>query len=191
MSRISKAFHNTSAFIGYLTAGAATASDFLALLDQGVNILEVGIPFSDPVADGPIIQKAMEEALARNITPEDVLEMVREIRNRSDVAIVLFTYFNPIQKDFPIFLHKAKAAGADGILVIDLPIEEASLYRMECMKNDLDPIFVISPSTPPSRVEHIAKMAKGFLYYACQKGTTGPREGLPEDLAIKIKTIKQ
>ncbi len=184
MSRISKAFANKKAFIGYLTAGKSKPEDFLALLKMGVNVLEVGISFSDPVADGVVIQKAMQEALAANTTPETALEIVRSIRKKSDVAIILFTYLNPIQRDLFGFLKRAKEAGVDGILIIDLPIEE---YRGYC---GLDPIFVISPSTPIERIEKIASLAKGFIYYACRKGTTGAREDLPEDLAEKVAQIK-
>jgi len=191
MSRISKAFHNSQAFVGYLTAGASSAEDFLALQDQGVNVLEVGIPFSDPVADGPVIQNAMKKALEKNTTPDEVLSIVRKIRQNSDIAIVIFTYLNPIQKDLAGFLKKAKDVGADGILIIDLPIEEADEYQQICTELNIDPIFVISPSTPKERMEKIAQKAKGFIYYACRKGTTGARVGLPEDLPKKIEEIKQ
>lgn len=190
MSRISKAFANHNAFIGYLTVGDATKKDFLELVSIGVNILEVGIPFSDPVADGPVIQKAMQRALEKGANAESALKMVAEIRKESEVAIVIFTYFNPIQKDFSLFLRKAKEAGADGILIVDLPLEEASEYCRLCGEIDLDPIFVIAPSTLPARIEEIAKRGKGFLYYACRKGTTGARSDLPADLSEKIAQIR-
>lgn len=190
MSRISKAFKNQEGFVGYLTAGDAEKRHFLALLKQGVNVLEIGIPFSDPVADGEVIQQAMKRALELGTTVEKVLQLTEEIREQTDVAIVLFTYFNPIQKALARFLKRAKEAGADGILVVDLPIEEAEEYRRLCSEVGLAPIFVIAPSTPKERIAQIAKMGEGFLYYACRKGTTGTREGLPEDLEEKISQIR-
>lgn len=190
MSRISKAFANKEAFIGYLTAGDAEKKEFLELLDLGVNILEVGIPFSDPVADGPAIQKAMARALEKGTTPEKVIDLISEIRGQSDVAIVVFTYFNPVQKNLASFMKRAKEAGADGMLIIDLPLEEAGEYRRLCEEFALEPIFVIAPSTPLERIENIAKAGRGFLYYACRKGTTGVRSDLPEDLPEKIAQIR-
>lgn len=190
MSRISKAFAHKKAFVGYLTAGDAQVKDFLDLVDLGVNVLEVGIPFSDPVADGPVIQKAMMRALENKTTPDTVLEIVRQIRAKSDVAMVLFTYFNPIQRDLANFLRRAKEAGADGILVVDLPLEEAAQYRSLTEQIGLDPIFLIAPSTPLDRIEKIAQAGRGFLYYVCRKGTTGKRLGLPEDLKEKVAQIR-
>ncbi len=190
MSRISKAFQNKKAFVGYLTAGDAGKKEFLELVRLGVNVLEVGIPFSDPVADGPVIQQAMNRALQKGTTPEVALEIIREIRKETDVAILIFTYLNPIQKDLASFMLRAKEAGADGMLIIDLPLEESSEYRRLCQELDLAPIFVIAPSTPLERIDAIAKVGKGFLYYACRKGTTGVRAGLPEDLEEKIAQIR-
>lgn len=190
MSRISQAFAKKQAFIGYLTAGDASKERFLSLIEMGVNVLEVGIPFSDPVADGPVIQKAMERSLQVGTTPKKVLQLVSELRKETEVAIILFTYFNPIQRDLKGFLAQAKNAGADGVLVIDLPLEESATYQLLCKEFDLSPIFVIAPSTPPERIHAISKAAKGFIYYACQKGTTGARSSLPEDLAEKITQIR-
>lgn len=191
MSRISKAFADRNAFVGYLTAGDATEEQFLALLNLGVNVLEVGISFSDPIADGPTIQKAMERALKAGATSEKALHLVANLRKHTDAAIVLFTYFNPIQRDLNGFLRRAKQAGADGILIVDLPLEEAGAYRALCKEIGLAPIFVIAPSTPPERIAQISQAAEGFLYYACRKGTTGARSGLPEDLAEKVAQIRR
>jgi tryptophan synthase alpha chain len=190
MSRISQAFADKQAFIGYLTAGDSKKDHFMSLIEMGVNILEVGIPFSDPVADGPVIQRAMERALGAGTTPQSVLELVKELRSSTDVAIVVFTYFNPIQKDLEGFLRKAKEAGADGILVVDLPLEESTTYRNLCQSFGLSPIFVIAPSTPPERIRAICRVAQGFIYYACRKGTTGARSALPEDLPQKVAQIR-
>lgn len=190
MSRISQAFANKRAFIGYLTAGDADKDRFLSLLEMGVNLLEIGIPFSDPVADGPVIQRAMERALLAGTTPEAVLHLVRELRLETNVALLLFTYFNPIQRDLEGFLHQAKESGADGVLIVDLPLEESSSYRRLCKLFGLSPIFVISPSTPPERIQAISAASEGFIYYACRKGTTGARTSLPEDLEQKVAQIR-
>ncbi len=193
-SRIAKAFEKKNAFVGYLTAGDGNSKDhFLGLVKGGVDVLEIGIPFSDPVADGPTIQKAMERALNAGMTAEKTLRLVEELRKETDVPLILFTYLNPVGKDLRGFLMRAKIAGADGILIVDLPLEEADDYREFCRETGLAPIFVIAPSTPPERIGKIAKAiesAEGFIYYACRKGTTGARYGLPEDYAEKIAAIR-
>jgi len=190
-SRIAKAFEKKNAFVGYLTAGDGNSKDhFLGLVKGGVDVLEIGIPFSDPVADGPTIQKAMERALKAGMTAEKTLGLVEELRRETDVPMILFTYLNPVGKDLRGFIKRAKKAGADGILIVDLPLEEADDYREFCREVGLAPIFVIAPSTPPERIGKIAEAAEGFIYYACRKGTTGARYGLPEDYAEKIAVIR-
>jgi tryptophan synthase alpha chain len=153
-------------------------------------LFEIGIPFSDPVADGPVIQRAMERSLKAGGGVAMALDLTRSLRKKTQAPIVLFTYFNPIQRDLRSFLQRAKHAGADGILVVDLPLEESADYRSLCKEFDLAPIFVIAPSTPKERIEAICKVAGGFIYYACRKGTTGARSALPEDLAEKVKQIR-
>ena len=161
-----------------------------SLIEIGVNLLEIGIPFSDPLADGPVIQKAMQRALEAGTTLQQVLTLTAEIRKETEVPIVLFTYYNPIQRNLKEFLSQAKQAGADGILVVDLPLEESADYQHFCRAFELDPIFVIAPSTLPERIRAICNAGSGFIYYACQKGTTGARKNLPEDLADKIAQIR-
>ena len=191
MSRIAKAFAQKNAFVGYLTAGDGDSKvHFLSLLEGGVNVLEIGIPFSDPIADGPTIQKAMERSLKAGTKLKDVLELVSFLRSKTEVPMILFTYFNPIQRDLKGFLQKAKVAGADGVLVVDLSLEESGEYRALCRQIGLDPIFVIAPSTPPERISQIASEGRGFLYYACRKGTTGAREGFPADLETQLRQIR-
>lgn len=195
MSRIKQAFAE-KAKVAYLTAGdggvSASVEYFLALVKGGVNLLEVGIPYSDPVADGPVIQQAMERALSAGITVKDSLEVIRQVRAQSDVAIIVFTYYNPIQGDLSGFLSVAKSAGADGILIVDLPFEEAANYCHLCRSLGLSPITVIAPSTRPERMkELLANVNNGFVYYACQKGTTGTRDGLPLDLASQLDQLRQ
>ncbi len=190
MSRISQAFANRKAFIGYLTAGDADKCRFLSLIEMGVNILEIGIPFSDPIADGPVIQKAMQRALDANTTPQKVLRLVEELRQETDVALILFSYFNPIQKDLGKFLFQAKQSGADGILIVDLPLEESASYRLLCKTLGLCPVFLVAPSTPVERIQEISSASEEFIYYACRKGTTGAKCSLPDDLEQKVAEIR-
>jgi tryptophan synthase alpha chain len=195
ISRIQQLFASDKAFIAYLTAGDGgmqrTLDAALALIAGGVNMLEIGIPFSDPIADGPIIQRAASRSLAARTTLNDVLWLTKQIRQRSDIPLILFSYFNPIlaalQSDF---FGKAKNAGIDGLLLVDCPLEESQFIRQECMQNDIALIYVITPSTPLARIQKINDYAQGFLYYACRKGTTGMRNALPNDFQQKIQTIK-
>ena len=196
ISRIEKLFTNHhKARIAYLTAGDGgiqhTLDAAMALIDGGVNMLEVGIPFSDPVADGPVIQRASQRAISAGTTLKDVLWLVKEIRLRSDIPLILFSYLNPIlaasQSDF---FSEAKHAGVDGLLLVDCPIEESSFIRDACVTNQIDLIYVITPSTPLSRIQYINEYAQGFLYYACRKGTTGVRHGLPDGFQEKMASIK-
>lgn len=191
MSRIKTAFEN-KAKVAYLTAGDGKQNYeyFRALLNSGVNILEIGIPYSDPVADGPAIQLAMQRALDNNTTLKTVFDLVKKLRKTTDAAIILFTYFSPIQKDLEKFLKDANVAGADGVLVVDLPYEEGAEFRFLCEKYAIAPIMVAAPSTSLERIKLLASSGNGFLYYACYKGTTGMRDELPSDLTMRIAEIK-
>jgi tryptophan synthase alpha chain len=190
MSRIETAFAN-KAKIAYLTAGDGDPLYFLALARAGANILEIGMPFSDPVADGPAIQLAMERSLKNGTNIDKVLDIVRQIRSESDAAIILFTYYNPIQNNLEQFLNNAKQAGADGVLVVDLPFEEGAELRFLCNKIGLAQIAVAAPSTSPERIELLSRCGSGFLYYACRKGTTGVRDELPDDMVERIKVVRK
>lgn len=196
MNRFKKVFMtNKKAFVGYLTAGHKGIEYCLdsaaAMIEGGVNILEIGIPFSDPIADGPVIQKAMQDALGRKTSIDDVFLLVSRIREHDkDIPIVLFSYLNPILKIGLDFYAKASEAGADGVLIVDMPLEESKAIHEECSKAGLELIFIISPSTPKKRMKDITKHAGGFLYYVCRKGTTGMKSQLPEDFAEKIQEIK-
>ena len=196
MNRINRVFKKGKAFIGYLTAGQRgldyTLQAALSLIDGGIDLLEIGVPFSDSIADGPVIQKAMNDAVKRKITILDVLKLIKRIRIYSDVPIVLFGYLNPIlQIGYSNIFKRAKEAGVDGFLIVDLPLEESAEYVLECKKYNIAPIFVIAPSTKPERIRQINKKAKGFLYYACRKGTTGMKNNLPEDFKKSLTVIKQ
>ena len=189
MSRIANAFAE-KAKIAYLTAGDGDADYFLALARAGANVLEIGIPFSDPVADGPAIQMAMERSLKNGTNINTVLETVKQIRSQTDAAIILFTYYNPIRHNLEQFLNDASTSGADGILVVDLPFEEGEELRFLCKKVGLAQIAVTAPSTPPERIALLSGQGSGFLYYACRKGTTGIRNELPDDLIQRIREVR-
>lgn len=197
-NRIRNAF-NAKAKVAYLTAGDGgnqSVDYFLALAKGGANVLEIGVPFSDPVADGPVIQAAMERSLKNKTNLNKVLEITRNIRSmieqdsdKPDVAIIIFTYFNQIQGNLDQFLNEAKLAGVDGILVVDLPYEESEELLFLAKYHELSIIFVASPSTSISRVKLLSSKGSGFLYYACRKGTTGVRNELPLDIEQRIKEV--
>ncbi len=195
MSRIQGLFKQKKPFIGYLTAGDGglkqTEEMAFALIEGGVDLLELGIPFSDPIADGPVIQRASERALKEKTTPFQILDLVFSLRKKVETPIVLMTYYNPIFILGFSFLKKAKEVGVDGLIVVDLPPEEAKPYLDQMKTLNLDTIFIIAPSTPPHRILSICKVTTGFIYYACRKGTTGIKKDLPEDLADKVSSIRQ
>lgn len=195
MSRIAKCFNKRKPYIGYMTAGDGgmerTLEAARSLVKGGVDLLEVGIPFSDPVADGPVIQEAMDRSLIGGTKPQDVLSFVEKFRKESSVPIVLFTYYNPLFIGGQPFLEQAAKVGVDGLLVVDLPLEEGEDYQKGAKKVGLDTIFLIAPSTPKERIKRIAAASSGFLYYVCRKGTTGAKEGFPEDLESRVKEIKE
>lgn len=195
MSRIQQLFSHDKARIAYLTVGDGgreqTLTAALALIKGSVNMLELGVPFSDPVADGPVIQCAAARALAEGTTLQDVLWLIQSIRQQSNIPLILFSYLNPILSAMTSdFLKKAKQAGVDGLLLVDCPIEESQAVADACCECDLDLIYVITSNTPLMRIQKLKDHAQGFLYYACQKGTTGMRNALPEDFKEKIRTIK-
>lgn len=193
MSRITKAFA-TSAKVAYLTAGDGVPESinyFRALLNAGVNVLEIGIPFSDPVADGVTIQLAMQRALNNGANLDSAIELITQLRATTDAAIIVFTYYNPIFAQLENFLKKIKLAGADGILVVDLPFEENQTLRELCQQLELSPIMVASVSTPLARIKLLSDNSSGFLYYACRAGTTGMQNKLPEDIKAKVKLVRQ
>ncbi|MCR9191316.1 MAG: tryptophan synthase subunit alpha [Gammaproteobacteria bacterium] len=195
MKRIEQQFQRGKAFVGYLTAGDGgierTLAAALALIAAGVTLLEIGVPFSDPIADGPVIQNAAARSLAQGTTLQDVLWLSQEIRKRSEIPLILFSYLNPILAvSQTSFFHDAKAAGLDGILIVDCPIEASPFIHQRCLVYDLAPIYVLTPTTSFARMQHIDRYGKGCLYYACRKGTTGMRDGLPEDFVSTIQTIQ-
>ncbi len=192
--RINKALKK-KAHIAYLTAGDGgikrTLTAALALIEGGVNMLEIGMPFSDPTADGTVIQRATTRALQGGTTLRDVIWLTEQVRRNSDIPLILYSYLNPILAGLATgFLQEAKQAGIDGLLIVDCPIEELQVVHEQCLQEALAPIYVITPVTPLERIKKIDQQGRGFLYYACRKGTTGVRNALPDDFAEKIQMIK-
>jgi tryptophan synthase alpha chain len=185
------------ALIPYITAGdpslAASLEIALRLEDAGADILELGIPFSDPLADGPVIQLASERALRRGTRPADVIELAAKIRSRSKLGLLLFGYFNPIlQYGLEKFAAAAASAGADGVLVTDLIPEEAAEYRSIVQAAGLDTVFLAAPTSPDERLRAIAQTSSGFIYAVSRTGVTGAREQVPagaRDLVTRLHAV--
>jgi tryptophan synthase alpha chain len=182
--------------VAYITAGDpsldATEKIVLAAADAGADVIELGVPFSDPVADGPTIQRASERALASGTTLAGVLGLVRRIRSKSDVAIVLFSYFNPmLQMGLVKFAAAAADAGADGVLATDLTAEEAGEYRVTLAANGLDAIFLVAPTTTDARLASIAAASSGFLYLISRNGITGAQDSLPVELPAFVRRVRK
>lgn len=200
MNRIDKRFNELKvkgekAFIAYITAGdpdlASTKRVALALESAGVDILELGIPFSDPIADGPTIQAASYRALEARTTLEKIFAMVKRLRRGTDMPIVFMTYYNPVLRyGLRRFFANCRGYGVDGIIVPDLPCEEAGDLIKLARINKIATIFLASPTSTPKRIRNIAKNSRGFIYYVSLTGVTGARSELPEDIASKIKAIK-
>lgn len=173
--------------VAYVTAGDpsldATEKIVLAAAEAGADVIELGVPFSDPLADGPTIQRASERALRAGTTLAGVLDLVRRLRAQSEVPLVLFSYFNPIlQMGLEKFADAAARAGADGVLATDLTAEEGSEYRAILRGRGLDTIFLAAPTSTDARLKRIAEYSSGFLYLISRTGVTGVRDALPEDL---------
>lgn len=199
-TRISKRFAELRAagelgLVAYLTAGDplldATLSYVFALAEAGADVIELGIPFSDPLADGPTIQRASERALKSGTTLASVIELVRRIRQASQVPLVLFSYFNPIlQFGLEKFAATAAAAGADGVLVTDLTSEESEQYRHILHAHGLDTIFLAAPTSSDDRLKKIAACSSGFLYLISRTGVTGAKDSLPDDLPALLRRAR-
>ncbi len=183
------------ALVGYLTAGDPDFDRSLAnireALVSGLDILELGVPFSDPTADGPVIQQAAQRALASGMTVKRALEMVREIRRDSEVPIVMFGYANPFFRyGFDRLCAEGAAAGADGLLVVDVPYEESAPLRDACLAAGLYLIRLIAPTTPVERRAMILGNADGFVYYIITTGVTGARDALSENIQSRLSDLR-
>jgi tryptophan synthase alpha chain len=199
MGRIAGVFNNRTspALIGFTVAGDPdlTTSIRIArtLIHAGTDILELGVPFSDPVADGPTIQRAGDRALAAGTTPDTVFAIVHELRQQSDIPIVLLTYVNTVfRRGIEQFYRDARAAGVDGILIADMPVEEAGEVLEAAEKNAIDQILLVARTTSDERLRTIAANAGGFLYLVSVLGVTGARSGVPQaafDLVRRVKAV--
>jgi tryptophan synthase alpha chain len=191
------AFDHKPGLVVYLTAGDpsldATRAIALAAIDAGASVIELGVPFSDPLGDGPVVQRAMERAVANGTRLKDVLALAKEIHTaRPGAGLIIFGYLNPIlHYGMAKFCDEAKAAGADGVLLIDLIVEEAGEYLAEMARVDLAPIFLASPTSPDERLEAIATHSKGFIYAISRVGITGTQTSLTNDAASLVARIRR
>jgi tryptophan synthase alpha chain len=190
-------FNHKPGLVIYLTAGdpdlATTRDMAIAAINAGADVIELGVPFSDPLADGPVIQRASERAVARGTRLADVLGICREIRDaRPQAGIILFSYLNPvIRMGMPEFACAAKAAGADGVLLTDMIVEEAGEYLEAMRSNDLAPVFLAAPTSPDERLRAIAEHSRGFVYAISRVGITGTQTELAADAEQLVRRLKQ
>jgi len=201
MRRITNCFSSLKksksvALIPYITAGDPALDITLSLMHElvnsGADLIELGIPFSDPMADGPVIQKASERALMHGTSLMDVISVVAEFRKKNDITpVILMGYLNPVEiMGYAEFSKRAKVAGVDGVLVVDMPPEEAGDLNSELDNNNIDQIFLLSPTTTDERLEKICSKASGFLYYVSLKGVTGSNRLNTDDVKQKFFHIR-
>lgn len=183
-------------FIPYLTAGDPSiewTEEYIRILaEAGADVVEIGVPFSDPVADGPVNQRSSERALRNGVTLRAVLDLVARVRSGGCVIpIVLFTYYNPLLRTgVATFARRASHAGADGALVLDLPVEEADAYRAAMRESRLDTVFLAAPTSTPERLQAIDQRSTAFVYYVSRLGVTGMRDQLPVSLGVEIRRLR-
>ncbi len=200
MTRITERFNQLKregrkAFIPYITAGdpdlATTEKLILALADAGADVIELGVPFSDPMADGPVIQRASERALKTSIGVADILPIVERVRQTCDVPILLFTYFNPLlqfaQNDLGVRL---KAAGVDGVLITDLIPEEADAFVAEMRAAEIDTVFLAAPTSTDERLNQIGRYSSGFVYVVARTGVTGMRASVATEVESLVARVR-
>jgi tryptophan synthase alpha chain len=190
-------FESKPSLVAYVTCGdpdlATTKEVILAAIEAGAGLIELGVPFSDPVADGPVIQRASERALRHGTNLEHVLTLAAEIREHSQSAgLVVFSYLNPILRmGLAKFCRVARAAGVDGMLITDLPIEESQDYIREARNNDLATIFLAAPTSTDPRLKQIGELSSGFIYAISRTGVTGERQQMSKDAQILVKRIRR
>ena len=190
-------FQHKPGLVVYLTAGDpslnATRAIALEAIDAGADVIELGVPFSDPLADGPVIQRASERALARGTRLKDVLALAREIHDaRPRCALIIFTYLNPILRyGLHKFADDAAAAGAEGVLVTDMIVEEGAEYLAEMERVQLSPVFLAAPTSPDERLQAIATHSRGFVYAISRTGITGKQQSLTADAAALVERIRR
>jgi tryptophan synthase alpha chain len=190
-------FHNRPSLVAYVTCGdpdlATTRDVVLAAIDAGADVIELGVPFSDPVADGPVIQRASQRALHSGTTLADVLRLAAEIRQHAQsTGMIIFSYLNPILRmGMERFCKIARHAGVDGALLTDLPVEEADGYLREMRRSDLAAVFLAAPTSTDERLKRIAQASSGFVYAVSRTGVTGSRQQLPEDARKLVRRLRK
>lgn len=195
MSKIAEAFKNKKAFIAFLTAGDPspdmTAEYILAIAEAGADLVEIGIPFSDPTAEGPVIQEANIRALKAGMTTDKAFEIVEEVRKKSQVPLAFMTYLNPVfHYGYEAFFTKCEALGVDGIIIPDLPFEEKEELSDIAARHGVDTISMIAP-TSRQRIQKIAGQASGFIYVVSSMGVTGVRSKIETDIAALAASIRE
>ncbi|MBM3777447.1 MAG: tryptophan synthase subunit alpha [Acidimicrobiia bacterium] len=201
MSRLTAIFDRIRAdgrpgLVTYVTAGdpdLERSADILRALDRaGADVIEVGVPFSEPLADGPVIQRATERALASGTTLASVLDLIARLRSELKAGLVLFSYANPIFRfGLDAFAERAAAAGVDGVLVLDLPIDEAGEFRGMLSSRQIDTIFLLSPTTSDGRLRQASRLGSGFLYVISRLGVTGAREAIADGAEQMVRRVRQ
>ncbi len=191
------AFYNKPGLVAYVTCGdpdlATTRKIVLAAIGAGADVIELGVPFSDPVADGPVIQRASERALKRGTCLSQVLTLAAEVRQHSQSAgLIVFSYLNPIlQMGMEKFCTVARHAGVDGVLLTDLPVEEAGEYLQLMRSHDLAPVFLAAPTSPDARLKRIADASRGFVYAVSRTGVTGARKEVADDARKLVRRLRR
>jgi tryptophan synthase alpha chain len=189
-------FENRPSLVAYVTCGdpdlSTTRDIVLAMIDAGASVIELGVPFSDPLADGPVIQRASQRALRRGTTLRQVIELASDIRRRSQIGLIIFSYLNPILRmGLAEFSTAAQDAGIDGALVTDLPVEEATDYLREMRQRSLATVFLAAPTSTDQRLKRIAQASSGFVYAVSRTGVTGARKQLPEDAQKLVRRLRR
>ena len=194
--RITRSFRTRPSLVAYVTCGdpdtATTRDIVLAACRAGADVIELGVPFSDPVADGPVIQRASERALKNGTSLEDVLRVASEVRKESDAGLIVFTYLNPVLRfGMERFCAEAVKAGVDGALLTDLTVEEAGEYRRMMAAHNLDTVFLAAPTSTDQRLKAITQACKGFVYAVSRTGITGTQKQVAADVQSLVKRIRK
>jgi tryptophan synthase alpha chain len=191
------AFKRKPGIVAYLTAGdpdlATTCDIALAAIDNGADVIELGVPFSDPLADGPVIQRASERAVAKGTTLTQVLALAKELRTaRPSAGLVLFSYLNPVVRmGMKTFCARAAEAGADGVLLTDMIVEESTEYLAEMKANGLAPVFLAAPTSPDARLKAIGEVSQGFVYAISRVGITGTQTSVASDASTLVERLRR
>jgi tryptophan synthase alpha chain len=189
-------FTKKPSLVAYVTCGdpdlATTLDIIVAAINAGADIIELGVPFSDPVADGPVIQRASERALKHGTTLQEVLKLAKEVRKKSQAGLIIFSYLNPIlQMGIGTFSAAMEDAGIDGALITDLPTEEADGYVQQMQRRGLSTVFLAAPTSTDERLKQIAKFSTGFVYAVSRTGVTGARQEMTDDAQGLVRRIRK